>query len=212
MLGSVHVINQDRVAISVIARIMESVGIRCYAYASPADLLNHSTLVSPACLLADMLLPEMSPLQLMHRLREDGVLHPMVFMSNRVELDSVIKLLQHGAFGFLRKPLNQMDLLETVQKALGLDRELSPRLQRVWQARGRIARLGRREREVLELVCRGATASEAAATLGLSPRTVENHRLHALRKLGLERTADAIRLWAELETLSILGHLGPLRD
>ncbi len=208
MLSSVHVVHQDQVAISIIARIMDSVGIHCHAYASPGELLHAPALACPSCVLADMLLPEMSPLQFMHRLREDGLFHPILFMANRVELDSIIKLLQQGAQGFLRKPLNQMELLEGVQKALVLDQQLGPRLDRAWRARQRIADLAPREQQVLSLVCRGASAAEAAAHLGLSARTVENHRLRLLRKLGLERIAEAIRLCAELELLSIQGYFG----
>jgi DNA-binding NarL/FixJ family response regulator len=42
-----------------------------------------------------------------------------------------------------------------------------------------------REREVVRLVAEGKSNAEAAATLGLSPRSVETYRLRLMQKLGL---------------------------
>lgn len=56
------------------------------------------------------------------------------------------------------------------------------------------ASLTPRELEVLRRVVIGETNKEIAATLGISPRTVEVHRAAAMRKLGARNTADMIRL------------------
>jgi two-component system response regulator NreC len=50
-----------------------------------------------------------------------------------------------------------------------------------------------REREVLHLTAQGETTPATAARLGLSPRTVETHRINMLRKLGLRTQTDIIR-------------------
>jgi DNA-binding CsgD family transcriptional regulator len=42
-----------------------------------------------------------------------------------------------------------------------------------------------RERDVVRLVAEGKSNAEAAATLGLSPRSVETYRLRLMQKLGL---------------------------
>lgn len=53
--------------------------------------------------------------------------------------------------------------------------------------------LSAREREVLALVAAGLSSKAAAARLGVSPRTVENHRAHLQRKLGLRGAAELTR-------------------
>ena len=53
--------------------------------------------------------------------------------------------------------------------------------------------LTEREREVLHLVCDGATTREIANTLGIGEKTAENHRGRVLRKLGLGNTAELVR-------------------
>ncbi|MBS9375200.1 LuxR C-terminal-related transcriptional regulator [Rhodococcus sp. B50] len=53
--------------------------------------------------------------------------------------------------------------------------------------------LSPREREVAELVAQGLTNKQIAEKLVLSPRTVEGHVEHLLRKLGLSRRAEVAR-------------------
>jgi DNA-binding CsgD family transcriptional regulator len=57
--------------------------------------------------------------------------------------------------------------------------------------------LSPRERQVAEFVARGATNHEIATALCLSPRTVELHVAHALRKLGTTRKNVATALEAQ---------------
>jgi DNA-binding NarL/FixJ family response regulator len=58
--------------------------------------------------------------------------------------------------------------------------------------------LTRRERELLALIARGATARDVAARLGISPLTARKHRENLMRKLDLHSAAElaafAVRL------------------
>ena len=49
-----------------------------------------------------------------------------------------------------------------------------------------------REREVLHLRAEGLTASEIAARLSISPRTVEDHRANLMRKLDLRNQTELL--------------------
>jgi two-component system response regulator NreC len=53
--------------------------------------------------------------------------------------------------------------------------------------------LTERELEVLRLIALGHTNSEIAGQLYLSVRTVETHRSHIQRKLGLSSRAELVR-------------------
>jgi DNA-binding NarL/FixJ family response regulator len=55
------------------------------------------------------------------------------------------------------------------------------------------ARLTERESDVVRLVVEGLTARQIGTRLGLSPRTVDNHVQHVLRKLQLRGRAALIR-------------------
>ena len=64
-------------------------------------------------------------------------------------------------------------------------------------ARGRIAALSRRQREVLLLIASGKLNKQIAYELGLSERTVKMHRAAVFAGLGVKTSADAIRLAIE---------------
>ena len=50
-----------------------------------------------------------------------------------------------------------------------------------------------RQRDVVRLLAEGRTMKEVAATLGVSPRTVETHKYQSMEALGLKTTAELIR-------------------
>ena len=58
----------------------------------------------------------------------------------------------------------------------------------------RLAALTPRERAVLERIVEGNSNKQIAYVLGISVRTVENHRAHMMRCIGARHVADAIRL------------------
>jgi DNA-binding NarL/FixJ family response regulator len=53
--------------------------------------------------------------------------------------------------------------------------------------------LSEREQQVLDRIIEGLRTKEIARSLGLSPRTVEIHRSHILRKLGARSAIDLVR-------------------
>ena len=50
-----------------------------------------------------------------------------------------------------------------------------------------------RERELIQLVAEGQSNKEAAATLGISVKTIEAHRANIMRKLHLRSVSDLVR-------------------
>ncbi len=57
-----------------------------------------------------------------------------------------------------------------------------------------LASLSEREREILALFARGATAKRIALFLGLSPRTVEAHSARIVQKLAAENRVHAVAI------------------
>lgn len=70
------------------------------------------------------------------------------------------------------------------------------------EAARRIARLSPRERQVLDGVVAGRMTKQIAHDLGISARTVEEHRARMLARLGTRSAAEAVRL-------AVLAELAP---
>ncbi|RBM06781.1 histidine kinase [Novacetimonas cocois] len=72
-----------------------------------------------------------------------------------------------------------------------------PGESRAVAARARVERLSPRQRAVLLAMAQGQLNKQIAHALGLSERTVKMHRAAMFRALGVQTTADAVRLAIE---------------
>ena len=132
----------------------------------------------------------------------------VLILSGRCEEDTVHQALAAGARGFalLQQPSVQVfDAVRAVAEGhvylapkishLVLDDHL--RLRRGDPAQqGPTDALSRRERDVFDLLVRGYTNQKISRLLCISPKTVETHRAHVLRKLGVHSIVDLIRFGA----------------
>ena len=60
--------------------------------------------------------------------------------------------------------------------------------------KARVAKLTPRHRQVVRLVSLGCTINEIAEILDLSPNTIDNHRLRAMKILGVDRATVLTRV------------------
>lgn len=129
----------------------------------------------------------------------------MVLTASRDE-HLVRQALAAGALGYFVKSQSAIDLIRGIE-SVGADKPyLSPGLPETLldEGHGRngksngdpLGTLSEREREIFNLVFRGFTNKAIARELCISPKTVETHRAHINKKLGLHSTADLVRFAA----------------
>ncbi len=190
---TVYVVEADAAVRGWLVQMLESTGLPAIAMASATELLACLPAVDPACLVADMLLPDMTGLDLQAQLRDMGVILPIVFISAHADVPTAVKAMKAGAVDFLEKPLRAQEVLAAVHSALS-----RPEGRRVAQGasaeiQGLMARLSPREREVLGLIMAGLSNKEMARKLGLSPKTIEAHRAKLYTKMRADSLADLVR-------------------
>jgi len=123
----------------------------------------------------------------------------VLVVSAVAEHRDVLGAVQDGAAGYLVWTGGAALIGDAVRRTAAGEAVFSPGLAAVvLEAYGRLAGSGRvapteREADVLRLVVDGLTGRQIAARLVLSPRTVENHVQHVLRKLGLPNRAALVR-------------------
>lgn len=108
---------------------------------------------------------------------------------------------ESGAMGFLHKHVSLQDLSAAIRavhqrKAISgprLTRRVSGRqlklLDRPANPKPRAAGLTAREMEVLQLIAEGKASKEIAADLGIGIKSIEKHREHLTKKLGIHGVA-----------------------
>ena len=106
------------------------------------------------------------------------------------------RALTAGAHGFVAKDLADAELAPAVRAAARGEEYISPRVAARLDSLHRSLtdnKLTQREVEVLRLIALGHTSVEVGRKLHLSPRTIETHRAHIHKKLGLATRAELVR-------------------
>ena len=190
----VYLIDDDQAVLSALKLLLETVGMEVAAYADPKVFLSQLPSLSPGCIVLDIRMPSISGLRLQEQLGELGCEWPVIIITGHGDIDACRKAFKHGAVDFLSKPIDEQDLIDAVQKAFVLLKKVQALAAERAEAANLLGRLTAREREVLELITKGFTSREIADTLGLSPRTVESHRVHIVAKMGTNSVVELARI------------------
>lgn len=196
-MSTVFIVDDDATLRESLSWLLEAIGFKVQAYANCAAFLSHYRSAPPECLILELRLPQMSGLELQAELRRRSVSLPIIFLSKHVDVPSIVQTIKAGAIDFLVKPCDPPDLIKKVTAAITLNQESHAVAEQARAARARLAALTPREREVMELTMRGQLCKEIAEALGLSPRTVEQHRARILQK---SQTANFLEFSRLLET------------
>ena len=186
----VYLVDDDAAVRQALALLLSTYGMSVEAFADPQTFLAHLDPARPGCLLVDLRMPLVSGIQLKEKLQARGIAWPTIMMTGHGDVNACRRAFKAGVVDFLTKPVDEQVLLD----ALGEAGRILDALMEKEEAAGLLATLTGREREVLELVCRGFASREIADALAVSPRTVDAHRAHIAEKLGTSSVADLVRL------------------
>ena len=168
---------------------------------------------------SDIGLPGIDGLEVVRRVKALAPALPVVLLTMHEGDEYLRGMAEAGADGYVLKQHTGQDLCAAIRAVARGEPGLAPavagrllRLLRQGEPRGRATdALSGREREVLGLLAAGLSSKEVARQLGLSPKTVENHRARMLEKLGAANTAAAIGLDHQQGLLAPVedGHAAP---
>jgi two-component system CheB/CheR fusion protein len=116
-----------------------------------------------------------------------------IVMSAHFTLRIAVEAMRAGAFDLVEKPLYRADIFASVTRAFDQPNDLAEDSTLRDAAARRIAGLTARQREILDLVLAGQPSKNIAADLGISLRTVENHRAKIARRTGSKTLPALIR-------------------
>jgi DNA-binding NarL/FixJ family response regulator len=125
----------------------------------------------------------------------------VVLLSAHPSPPVVRRALEAGALGFLTRDIGAEELVRAVRAAASGEQYISPQLAHSWLETRRpserpepaIEVLTGTEQKILKLVTEGRSNAEVAATISLSPRTVETYRVRLMRKLGIDNLPSLVR-------------------
>jgi FixJ family two-component response regulator len=191
---AVFVIDDDEAVRDALYEIFVGEGLAVCPFASAEDFLAAGGDQAVGCLVLDIHMPGLTGLELQAELRRRGMTIPAVVITGQGDVSKAVTALKGGAVDFIEKPFNVGALVMAVREAL--DREACHRRAAAESrlVETRLNQLSPREREVMDRVVAGDANKVIAAKLGISSRTVENHRARVMEKMACDSVSSLIHL------------------
>ncbi len=190
----VFVIDDDADIRSGVRAVLEAEGMTVRDYGDAESFLAEYRPVADASLVVDAVLPGMGGLELLRHLRGGGAKLPAVMITGRGDVAMAVEAMKAGALDFIEKPFSNQELIAGVRHALEQARGTGQETTRRREAANHVAGLTPRQRQIMRMVLTGAPSKNIAADLGISQRTVENHRAEIMRRTGTRSVPALVRL------------------
>jgi FixJ family two-component response regulator len=120
---------------------------------------------------------------------------PVIVYCDQPTIDGVVAAMRAHAVNYLSLDVSDYVLADTIQQAFAETQTRRAFQKRIAECAATIQNLSPRELQVLELLVEGESNKGMARHLGLSPRTVEIHRMKLMGKLGAKTSAQAVKIW-----------------
>ena len=190
----IFVIDDDAHIRTALRELLEAEGRVVECHPSAEAFLRAYRPGHDACLLIDATLPGLSGLDLLRRLRglDDRV--PAIMITGHGDVHMAVEAMKAGASDFIEKPVSRAELLASLERAFEQSSD-SGKLSS-WRATASHAVQGltARQHQVMALVIAGHPSKNIAADLGISQRTVENHRAAIMERTGCKSLPALARL------------------
>lgn len=157
--------------------------------------------LQPHVVLMDYAMPRLDG---QHATRKIKQRHPsikVIILSMHEDEEYVLTALRVGASGYILKDAEAPELLAAVRAVFRGESFLSPRISKKviegvvdpTHFRGSPDVLTPREQEIIKLLAEGQTLRQIARSFGISAKTVDTHKYHIMRKLGLKSRTELIK-------------------
>jgi DNA-binding NarL/FixJ family response regulator len=165
----------------------------------------------PEVAILDLNLPRLFSLEIVRKIREQGLPTRALVISSRGDRKLVLESLRSGANGFLLKSSSSGQLLDALSQIMAGGIYVSPEMelekifiaQRKNDASDPLESLSSREYQVFSLLIDGIRAKEIAARLDLSPKTVDTYRASLMRKLDIYDLAGLVKFAIQRDLTSV---------
>jgi DNA-binding NarL/FixJ family response regulator len=169
--------------------------------ATGPEALHQARLRRPDIAILDINLPGLSGLDIARARLEEGLSFEIIFLTMYKEDVLFHEAVNLGAKGYVLKESATAEILEAIHAVAEGRHYISPSLSGLLVknanvssgATSRLAGLTPTQRRILKLIASDRTSKEIASDLGLSQRTVENHRANISARLGLQGSHSLLK-------------------
>jgi len=169
-----------------------------------SEALRFARELKPDIVILDMDMPGSNGLEIARARQREQLAFEIIFVTMYREEDMFDEALKLGAKGYVLKESAAADILQSIHAVAAGQHYISPAISGLLVNRGGrnaalrnekpgLESLTLAERRILKLIASDKTSKEIADVLGLSSRTVENHRANISSKLGLQGSHSLLK-------------------
>jgi FixJ family two-component response regulator len=114
----IAVVDDEEPIRKALSRLIRSVGLDAETFPSGAELLESLSTRRPDCIVLDLHMPEVSGFEVQTRLAESGTTVPVIIITGHDSDETRNRALHWLPVAYLRKPVNDQNLLDAIQLAL----------------------------------------------------------------------------------------------
>ena len=178
----------------------------CGDAGSAAEAFTAVAALRPDAIITDISMPGMNGIEFIKNLKALAPEIATVVLSMHDESDYAERALRAGAAGYVMKMESAGEVIIALRKAFLGEKHISekvvtallrkalgshgPAIEGPWSL---VETLSDRELEVFEHIGNGKDTKGTAVLLGVSPKTVETHRMHIKEKLRISSLSELIR-------------------
>ncbi len=146
----------------------------------------------PRLLMLDIAMPYAQGIEIYTEVRRWSPETLIVVFTGLTSVRLLSELVSAGVDGLFMKRGDPERLKESLPLILKGTRVIAPEILELLEAGAVTGELTARERQILALVAAGNSNREIAERLGVSPKTVDNHRTNLMRKLNVHSVAELL--------------------
>jgi response regulator RpfG family c-di-GMP phosphodiesterase len=182
-LGHIYLIDDDEAIRDSLNLTLTDIGYEVFSFSKASLFLKAFPIKSPAVILLDMQMPEMTGQELQEQLFKRGKMPPIIFISGQSHQKQIIDVFRNGASDFILKPFSDQELLVPIKLALEADRQTNDSLDEINRIQDLYALLTPKEKEVCDLLVKVSLSKEVAQILNISESTVKIHKSRVMQKM-----------------------------
>jgi two-component system, LuxR family, response regulator FixJ len=182
---------------TALGRLLRAEHYQPRLYGSAEEIIGDASAdTMPGCLIVDLTMPVgMGGLELLERLAAAGRQRPTIVLTACSEPEKAFRAGRLGVCEFLRKPVNDTELLRAIANAIAPLRSGKAAAARRQKARQLIVKLSPRERQTLALLKEMRSRKKVAIEMGVDLSTVKYFCNNIFRKLGVHSLEAALEIW-----------------
>lgn len=155
---------------------------------------------SPDIAILDIKMPFLTGLEIAEKCKEAKIKTKIVLITLEKEESIYLEAKRLGVYGYVLKEFALEEIENCISSVVKDKPYFSPELIsyiEIDNTSSLLNSLTNTELKILKIIAKNKTAREIAEELHCSPRTVEKHKSHIIRKLNIDRSPNSLLIWAK---------------